>query len=73
MADLRAKVSGNRKLQRKLKPHQWRDVKLAMVQQSGVEASCSCGWSYSHPRRKVREDAIDRHFEKRHQGRGIRL
>lgn len=37
-------------------------------------AVCSCGgWSHSHNRPKVLEDAVDRHLSKRHDGRGIRL
>lgn len=39
----------------------------------GAAASCSCGWSIYHLRSKVAEDAIDRHLNKKHGGRGIRL
>lgn len=39
----------------------------------GSTAVCSCGWNYYHARDKVREDAIDRHIERKHKGRGVRL
>jgi hypothetical protein len=39
----------------------------------GSTVKCSCGWRYRHKREKVREDAIDRHINKKHQGRGIRI
>ena len=32
---------------------------------------CSCGWAYRHPRTKVRENAAERHVNKRHGGRSI--
>ena len=49
-------------------------VRLGVVKVSdhGV-ARCSCGWGYVHPRAKVRDTAIDKHFLRRHSGRGIRL
>jgi hypothetical protein len=48
-------------------------VGLAVVKTDGGVASCSCGWEYGHTRDKVREDAVDRHLDKKHNGRGIRL
>lgn len=48
-------------------------VGLARVKQDWEKAYCSCGWEYTHAREKVREDAIDRHIDKKHNGRGIRL
>lgn len=57
-------------------PKEWKDVRLARISYHGthlVVAQCSCGWSFGHNREKVREDAIDRHLAKRHEGRGIRL
>lgn len=51
-----------------------REVNMAMInyhENDGV--TCSCGWAYQHRRAKVVEDAIDRHIDKRHHGRGIRL
>lgn len=38
-----------------------------------VFAQCSCGKPFVQRRDKVREDAIDRHLAKKHNGRGIRL
>lgn len=58
---------------RKVKPENWKDVRLAVVSYANDSANCSCGWQYRHAREKVRENAIDRHFEKRHEGKGIRL
>ena len=34
-------------------------------------AHCSCGWSFRHKRKKVVDDAAERHLDKQHQGRGI--
>lgn len=63
------KVSRNAKVP----PHKWKDgLRLAVVQTQGRAALCSCGWAYGHDREKVREDAIDRHLNKRHGGMGIR-
>lgn len=54
-----------------------KDVGLAMVtmgQAAGREtAECSCGWVAWHRRLKVLEDKIDKHLDKMHDGRGIRL
>lgn len=36
-------------------------------------ALCSCGKPFIQRREKVREDAIDRHLNSKHNGRGIRL
>lgn len=46
---------------------------LGIVSTEGDRSTCRCGWGYEHQREKVREDAVDRHFIKRHSGRGIRL
>lgn len=52
-------------------------VKMPVVRYGKVGdrefAECSCGKPFTHPREKVREDAIDRHFLIKHNGRGIRL
>lgn len=51
-----------------------REVGLAVITHYGdTRVECSCGWSYGHTREKVREDAVDKHLDKRHSGRGIRL
>ena len=50
-----------------------KDVKLAVVSnlhEVGA-AQCSCGWAYAHPRTKVREDAIQRHLDRQHNGQGL--
>ena len=36
-------------------------------------AECSCGWTYPHPRRKVREEASDKHLTRKHGGTGVWL
>lgn len=46
---------------------------MALVKNDGLSCSCNCGWSYTHKRDKIREDAIDRHLSKQHDGRGMRL
>lgn len=51
-----------------------KEVGLAVI--SYIEAGgamCSCGWGHFHSREKVREDAIDRHINRKHQGRAIRV
>jgi len=50
-----------------------REVGLAIVKNDGRTCSCSCGWKMMHSRDKVREDKIDRHLNKQHNGKGIRL
>lgn len=50
-----------------------REVGLGMAKSDNVTVTCKCGWVYTHTRQKVREDAVDRHFAKKHNGRGIRL
>lgn len=60
--------------QKRTPPHRFKPVRLARITYYGdTRVDCSCGWSFGHVREKVREDAIDRHLEKRHSGRGIRL
>lgn len=58
---------------RKPSPANWTDPRLAMISYDDVTVACSCGWDYYHPREKIRENAIDRHLNKRHEGRGIRF
>lgn len=59
------------------KPEEWSAPGMAMISypepQDRRLAACSCGWLYGCTREKVLEDAIDRHLDKRHEGRGIRL
>lgn len=50
-----------------------KQVNLARISYENGWAKCSCGWAFGHLREKVREDAVDRHINKRHAGRGIRL
>ena len=50
-----------------------REVGLAVISYENDWAICNCGWAFGATREKVREDAIDRHLNKKHQGRGIRL
>jgi hypothetical protein len=53
-------------------------VRIAVISYGQTEdgrgyAQCSCGAPFTQPREKVREDAIDRHINRRHGGQGIRL
>jgi hypothetical protein len=54
-----------------------RDVGLAVITYGAegvlVAATCSCGWLGWHRRDKVLEDKIDKHLNKKHDGRGLRL
>jgi hypothetical protein len=56
-------------------PDKAREVGLAMIHYEGPNAAyCSCGgFGTTHARPKVVEDRIDRHINRKHQGRGIRL
>lgn len=70
MAKLR--MAGFQKPQRT--PKDGRPVGMAVVSyQEDGSVVCSCGgWVYRHIRPKVIEDAIDRHIERKHNGRGFR-
>lgn len=48
-------------------------VRYGSTDQGREFAYCSCGKPFTQAREKVREDAIDKHFKKRHGNRGIRL
>lgn len=51
-----------------------RQVGLGVVKHHDDGISrCSCGQPFMHERIKVRENAIQRHFDKKHNGRGIIL
>jgi hypothetical protein len=55
------------------KPHEWGKPRIARISYGDGMASCSCGWSKTHQRSKILEDAIDRHLAKRHEGKGLRF
>lgn len=58
----------------KTEPKDWATVRIAMVRYTHSDrVECNCGASRTHPREKVREDWIDRHFAKRHGGSGLRM
>lgn len=63
--------------QKPIDPGTRRKVGLAVISYGEVEgrqfAECSCGQPFVQAREKVREDAIDRHLSKKHNGRGIRV
>lgn len=61
--------------QKRVKPEDAKPVGLARISYADDgTVVCSCGgWTYWHRREKVREDAIDRHLLRKHDGRGIRL
>lgn len=51
-----------------------REVGLAVISYPVDGAAvCSCGQPFIQRREKVRENAIDKHIAKKHNGRGIRL
>lgn len=56
-------------------PKAARKVSFARISyNSDGSVTCSCrGWGFYHKREKVLEDAIDRHIERKHNGRGFRL
>lgn len=68
---MRPKTEG---FQKPLRPTSTKKVGLAMVRddERGV-IDCTCGWVHIHPRKKVREDAAERHLNKRHGGIGAWL
>ena len=58
----------------KIPPSEWKKVNLARVTYDAYGgAACSCGWSKRPCRVKVLENAIDRHLDRRHAGKGVRL
>lgn len=60
--------------QKRRKPEEWSKPRLARVRYTtGQTVECSCGWYYGHIRPSVIEDAIDRHLQRRHEGKGFRL
>lgn len=63
--------------QKPLNPSKHKPVGLARItfgKAAGREvAECSCQWVSWHTRLKVLEDRVDRHINKQHGGRGIRL
>ena len=49
-------------------------VGIAIVRTSGDTITCSCGgFAKRHARQKVREDAAQRHLNRRHYGQGMWL
>jgi len=51
-----------------------REVTLAFIRTTGDTIHCSCnGWLKTHPRKKVRENAAQRHLDKKHGGAGAWL
>lgn len=48
-------------------------VRVAVITTGDGHAQCSCGAVFTQSRDKVREDAIDKHLNKKHNGGGIRL
>jgi hypothetical protein len=59
--------------QKPVSAKEFKHVGLARITSAGDTSQCSCGWGYKHDREKVREDAVDKHLDKYHGGRGIRL
>lgn len=60
----------------RLSAPQTRDVSLARLtfHEGGEGVACSCGWGRGyHPRRRILEDAAQRHLDKRHGGRALWL
>ena len=50
-----------------------KEVGLAVITLGENYAMCSCGKPFTQQRERVREDAIDRHLDRKHGGRGIRV
>lgn len=62
------------KVSRNPKSSSCKPVRIAVVTTYGdTRIEISCGWSKSHPRAKVREDAAQRHLDKKHGGSGMWL
>lgn len=57
----------------KMRADQFKAVRVAIVkhEHEAPVISCSCGWLYMHERVKVRENAAQRHLDKRHGGVGM--
>ena len=50
-----------------------KEVRLAVLHTDGIYRTCSCGWAYGAERKKVRDDAAQRHLDRKHKGRGLWL
>ena len=46
-----------------------RQVRVPVLHTDGIYITCSCGWAYGAERKKVREDAAQRHLDKKHEGK----
>lgn len=56
---------------RHAKMAQRREVGMARITSDEALTQCSCGWAKIHTRRKVRDDAAERHVSRRHEGRAL--
>lgn len=59
--------------QKRTDPKDWTQPRMALISYYADGVKCSCGWFNTAKREKVREDAIDRHLDRRHNGRGVRM
>jgi len=59
--------------QKPLSPEACSPVKVPVLRTNGETITVNCGWAKQHPRKKVREDAAQRHLDKKHGGRGMWL
>ncbi len=50
-----------------------KDVAMPRVHDESGVITITCGWAKAHTRRKVREDAAERHLKRKHNGRGLWL
>lgn len=48
-------------------------VRMAVVSHEAGVATCNCGWVFVHNRDKVREAAMQRHVDKKHDSQAMWL
>jgi hypothetical protein len=49
-------------------------VRMAVITDNPAGGvTCNCGWRKLHPRKSVRENAAQRHLDKKHFGQGMWL
>ena len=54
-------------------PSTWDETGMGVAKVTATGMECKCGWAKTHPRVPVLERAANRHFDRRHNGRGVFL
>lgn len=49
------------------------EVVMAILHDQGSHATCNCGALFTQRRKKPREEAMQKHLDKKHEGQGLWL